>query len=103
MAELEKVIKQISAEIKLAEYVNKDYQTVDLSLLKDTLELLKEQQKKEIKLIKKHTFSLKRTDEFSMRRLYEIICETLMDGGQLIISRTDDHEKVDFDWEIRDN
>ena len=44
MTDIEKVIKQISAEIKLAEYVNKDYQTVDLSLLKDVLELLKEQQ-----------------------------------------------------------
>ena len=58
------------------------------------------EQKKEIKLHKKHMFSLKRTDEFSMRRLYEIICETLMDEGQLVISRTDDHEKVDFVWEI---
>ena len=62
-----------------------------------------EQPKKEIKLHKKYTFSLKRTDEFSMRRLYEIICETLMDEGWLVISRTDDHEKVDFVWEIRDN
>lgn len=44
MADIEKVIKQISAEIKLAEYVNKDYQIVDLSLLKDALELLKEQE-----------------------------------------------------------
>ena len=46
MADIEKVIKQISAEIKLAEYVNKEYQTIDLSLLKDALELLKEQQEK---------------------------------------------------------
>ena len=49
MAELEKVIKQISAEIKLAEYVNKDYQTIDLQLLKDVLELLKEQEEVEPK------------------------------------------------------
>ena len=60
------------------------------------------EQKKEIKLHKKYTFSLKRTDEFSMRRLYEIICETLMDEGRLVISRTDDHEKVDFVWEIKE-
>lgn len=66
-------------------------------------EPLKEQQKKEIKLHKKYTFSLRRTDEFSMRKLYEIICETLMDEGKLIISRTDDHEKVDFVWEIRED
>ena len=72
-------------------------------LMKDALELLKERQKKEIKLHKKYIFSLKRTDEFSLRKLYEIICETLMDDGRLIISRTDDHEKVDFVWEIRDN
>ena len=102
MADIEKVIKQISAEIKLAEYVNQDYQTIDLPLLKDALELLKEQKKKEIRLIKKHTFSLKRTDEFSMRKLYEVICETLIDEGNLIISRTDDHEKVDFVWEVKD-
>ena len=55
---------------------------------------------KEIKLHKNYRFSLKRTDEFSMRRLYEIICETLMDEGRLVISRTDDHEKVDFVWKI---
>ena len=69
--------------------------------MNDAIELLKEQQKKEIKLIKKHTFSLGRADEFSMRKLYEVICETLMDEGQLIISRTDDYEKVNFVWEIR--
>ena len=55
-----------------------------------------------VPLHKKHIYSLIRTDEFSMRRLYEIICETLMDEGRLVISRTDDHEKVDFVWEIKE-
>ena len=43
MADRNKVIKQISVEIELAEYVHKDYETVDLSLLKDALSLLKSQ------------------------------------------------------------
>lgn len=59
-------------------------------------ELLKEQEKKEIKLHKKHVITWKRDDEFTMRKLYEAICETLLDEGELFIARTDDHEKVDF-------
>lgn len=59
-------------------------------------ELLKEQEKKEIKLRKKHVITWKRDDEFTMRKLYEEICETLLDEGELLIARTDDHEKVDF-------
>lgn len=59
-------------------------------------ELLKEHEKKEIKLHKKHVITWKRDDEFTMRKLYETICETLLDEGELFIARTDDHEKVDF-------
>ena len=58
--------------------------------------LLKEQEKKQITLHKKHAITWGRNDEFSMRKLYEAICETLLDEGELIIARTDDHEKVDF-------
>ena len=57
---------------------------------------LKEQEKKEIKLHKKHVLTLKRNDEFTMRKLYESICEKLLDEGEMIITRTDDHEKVEF-------
>ena len=60
------------------------------------LSMLKEQEKKEIKLHKKHVITWKRHDEFTMRNLYEAICETLLDEGELFIARTDDHEKVDF-------
>ena len=59
-------------------------------------ELLKEQEKKQITLHKKHVITWRRNDEFSMRKLYEAICETLLDEGELFIARTDDHEKVDF-------
>jgi hypothetical protein len=62
----------------------------------DALSMLKEQEKKEIKLHKKHVITWKRDDEFTMRKLYEAVCETLMDEGELIIARTDVHEKVDF-------
>ena len=48
------------------------------------------------KLHKKHVITWGRNDEFSMRKLYETICETLLDGGELFIARTDYHEKVDF-------
>ena len=64
--------------------------------LADALELLKEQEKKRITLHKKHVITWKRNDEFSMRNLYESICETLLDEGELFIARTDDHEKADF-------
>ena len=59
-------------------------------------ELLKEQEKKQITLHKKHVITWRRNDEFSMRKLYEAICETLLDEGELFIARTDDHEKVEF-------
>ena len=60
------------------------------------IELLKEQEKKQITLHKKHVITWGRNEEFSMRRLYEAICETLLDEGELFIAQTDDHEKVDF-------
>lgn len=65
-------------------------------LLTDALELLKEQEKKQITLHKKHVITWGRNDKFSMRNLYEAICETLLDEGELFVARTDDHEKVEF-------
>ena len=56
----------------------------------------KQQEKKRIILHKKHVITWNRNDEFSMRKLYEAICETLLDEGELFIARTDNHEKVDF-------
>jgi hypothetical protein len=57
---------------------------------------LKEQEKKRIILHKKHVITWSRKDEFSVRKLYEAICETLLDEGELFIARTDNNEKVDF-------
>ena len=62
--------------------------------------MLKEQEKKEIKLHKKHVITWKRDDEFTMRKLYEAVCETLMDEGELVIVRIDDHEKVNFTFYV---
>lgn len=62
----------------------------------DALALLKEQEKKQITLHKKHAITWGRNDTFSMRNLYEAICEELLDEGELFIARTDDHEKVEF-------
>jgi hypothetical protein len=62
----------------------------------DTIELLKEQEKKEIKIHKKHVLTLNRNDEFSMRKLYESVCEKLLDEGEMVITRTDNHENVEF-------
>ena len=56
----------------------------------------KQQEKKRIILHKKHVITWNRNDEFSMRKLYEAICETLLDEGELFITRTDNHEKVAF-------
>jgi hypothetical protein len=67
-----------------------------ISLALDHEDELKEQEKKQITLHKKHVITWGRNDAFSMRKLYEAICETLLDEGELFIARTDDHEKVDF-------
>lgn len=71
-----------------------------LRTIDDAIALLKEQEKKEIKLHKKHVITLKRDDEFTMRKLYEAVCETLLDEGELVIVRIDDHEKVDFTFYV---
>ena len=70
------------------------------NLAKDAITLLKEQGKKEIKLHKKYVITWRRDDEFTMRKLYEAVCETLMDEGELVIVRIDDHEKVDFTFYV---
>lgn len=62
--------------------------------------LLKDQEKKQITLHKKHVITLGRSDEFNMRKLYEAVCETLLDEGELVIVRIDDHEKVDFTFYV---
>ena len=50
----------------------------------------------QITVHKKHVITWGRNDEFSMRKLYATICETLLDERELFIARTDDHEKVNF-------
>ena len=83
------------------EYINNlplqydDYKGV-MEYIDEGCELLKEQKKKRITLHKKHVITWRQNDEFSMRKLYEAICETLLDEGELFIARTDDHEKVEF-------
>ena len=62
----------------------------------DTLALLKEHEEKRITLHKKHIITWNQNDQFSVRNLYEAICETLLDEGELFISRTDNHEKDEF-------
>lgn len=70
---------------------------------KDAIALLKEQEKKRIALHKKHGITWRRNDEFSMRNLYEAICETLLDEGELFISRMDNHDRVDFVFYITES
>ena len=94
MAELEKVIKgmeQFRADLKPFCGNHADWERFDAGL-----SMLKEQEKKQITLHKKHVITWGRNDKFSIRNLYEAICETLLDEGELFIARTDDHEKVDF-------
>ena len=101
MADREKVIKgleycnHVEDRCEVCPYYN-DFNGCMLELREDALALLKEPEKKQITLHKKHVITWGRNDEFSMRNLYEAICETLLDEGELFIARTDDHEKVDF-------
>ena len=62
----------------------------------DAISMLKKQEPKQITLHKKHVIPWRHNDEFSVRNLYETICETLLDDGELFIARTDNHEKVSF-------
>ena len=108
MTDREKVIKGLEILINGCEYIHCDDCCFYIStkplrcglreeqIKEDALELLKEQEKKQITLHKKHVVTLNRNDMFSMRNLYEAICEELLDEGELFIARTDDHEKVDF-------
>lgn len=98
-------VKQVFLEsIDDSENINEILQTVANKIYQkgkdNALALLKEQEKKEIKLQKKHVITWKRDDEFTMRKLYEAVCETLMDEGELVIVRVDDHEKVDFTFYV---
>ena len=94
---LETCINRVPGEYSCAECPYEGYgNDCEIRLAKDALVLLKEQEKKRIMLHKKHVITWSRSDEFSMRKLYEAICETLLDEGELFIERTDDHEKVDF-------
>ena len=94
MSDIEKVIKHLDELYRLIYQSNVDGEI--LGSLHDAVALLKEQKKKQITLHKKHVITWKRDDVFNMRKLYEAVCETLLDEGELIIARTDDHEKVDF-------
>lgn len=67
--------------------------------LEERLAIVLEGQK-EIKLHKKHVITWKRDDKFTMKDLYEAICETLLDEGELFIARIYDHEKVDFTFYV---
>ena len=104
MADIEKVIKAIDIclghgkcnDCSYHSGANYSDQNCRGRMLQDALALLKEQEKKQITLHKKHVITWKRDDVFNMRKLYEAVCETLLDEGELIIARTDDHEKVDF-------
>ena len=94
MLDREKVIRDLEY---LISFGGASQQSMVKQIATEALVLLKEQEKKRITVHKKHVITWGRNkDEFSMRKLYEAICETLLDEGELFIARTDDHEKVTF-------
>ena len=107
MPEKEKVIKGLE---ELEGFLFKEYTNIKaeeskiyydrFKSLSDALAMLKEQGKKQITLQKKHVITWSRNDGFSMRKLYEAICETLLDEGELFIAQTDNHEKVEFEFYV---
>lgn len=94
------VSRTLEHKIAIAENNDQNTLLVTLDVLKEILALLKEQEKKQITLHKKHVITWKRDDKFTMIKLYEAVCETLMDEGELVIVRIDDHEKVDFTFYV---
>lgn len=57
-------------------------------------------EKKVIKVHKKHSIVFDRDAPFSIGGVYQIIAETLIDSGELVIDRTDDGTKVEFVWHL---
>jgi len=100
MADIEKVIRSVEtcfdSWIDAHSYMKSSELDKVRKIKNDALELLKDQEKKQVTLHKKHVITFRRNEEFRMIKLYEAICETLLDEGELFIARTDDHEKVDF-------
>lgn len=103
MADREKVIEGLEeAEILLTNALDRSGTMTlrgafkCLNNVTDALAMFKEQEEKLITLHKKHVITWNRNDQFSMKNLYEAICETLLDEGELFIARTDNHEKVEF-------
>lgn len=93
MPDREKVIEQLES---MRDYHRSVGNNITADIANDAVELLKEQEKKRITVHKKHGITWRRNDEFSMRNLYEAICETLLDEGELFIARMDNHDRVDF-------
>lgn len=93
MVDRQKVIEELES---MRDYYRSVGNNITADIASDALELLKEQEKKRITVHKKHGITWRRNDEFSIGKLYEAICETLLDEGELFIARTDNHEKVDF-------
>ena len=59
---------------------------------------ISDEEKKEIKVQKRHTITFHRNDLFSWAGIYESIVRTLIDENVLSISRHDDGNKVEFTW-----
>ena len=66
---------------EICDYPFVPFTQLPVPLVVAVMEELKEQEKKQIVLKKKHVITWGRNDEFSMRKLYESICETLLDEG----------------------
>lgn len=92
MGDRKKVIEQLES---MRDYHRSVGNNITADIANDAVELMKEQEER-ITLHKKHVIAWGRNDEFSMGKLYEAVCETLLDEGELFIARTDNHEKVDF-------
>ena len=96
MIDTKTMIHAMELRVRIAKRNHQAFVDLPFEMVGNVIALLKEQEKKQITLHKKHVITWRRSDEFSMKKLYEAICETLLDEGELFIARTDDHEKVDF-------
>lgn len=101
MIDREKVIKKLAVTIQSD---SEEWDTVELPIeqAKDILTLLKEQENKRTTPHKKHTITWSRNEPFSAGELYETICKTLFDEGELFIERTYKHDKVDCVFYVTD-
>lgn len=103
MSDQKKIINELRFQLGSKEVKDQHYPVqLSASDANTILAMLKEQENKRTTPRKKHIITWSRNEPFSAGELYEAICKTLRDEGELFIERTYKHEKVDYVFYVAD-